>query len=280
MREIHVTRIRDEVARLCQEASYTLPDDIREAMRQAQKTEESPIGQAVLSQLADNAALAARERMPYCQDTGMTVVFAEVGQECHIVGGTLKEAINEGVRRGYKQGYMRNSVVGDPFQRTNTGDNTPAIIHTELTAGDQIQLTVVPKGAGSENMSALKILLPGEGTGGVKRFVLDTVEAAGGKACPPLVVGVGVGGNFDKVTTLAKKAILRDVGVHHPDSHIAQLETELFTEINRTGIGPQGLGGIHTALWVAVETFPCHIASLPVAVNLQCHAARKKTGTI
>lgn len=280
MREVHVSKITEEVARLCREAGHVLPEDIRQAMGEARETEASPIGRAVLTQLVENADLAATERVPYCQDTGMTVVFMEVGQDCHLVGGPLTDAVNEGVRTGYREGYMRNSVVRDPFQRRNTGDNTPAVIHTELVPGDRVHLTVVPKGAGSENMSAVKILQPGEGVEGVQRFVLETVEEAGGKACPPLVVGVGVGGNFDLVTTLAKKAILRDVGVHHPEPHLAELEKQLLESINRTGIGPQGLGGIHTALWVAVESFPCHIASLPVAVNLQCHAARKKSAVI
>jgi fumarate hydratase subunit alpha len=280
MRTIHVDQIRDVIAVLCWEACYYLPEDILEGFRNASETEKSPLGKNILDQMIENAQLAAEENRPYCHDTGLTVVFAEVGQDVHIQGGNYSEAIHEGIRKGYKDGYLRNSIVGDPFLRKNTNDNTPGVIHTKIVPGDQIKLTVLPKGGGSENMSAMKFLLPGDGIEGVKKFVLDTIQAAGGRACPPLVVGVGVGGSFDKVTEISKEAILREIGTYHHESHIAQLEKDLLEEINKTGIGPQGLGGTSTALWVAVETYGCHITALPVAVNIQCHAARKKTCVI
>ncbi|MGG4383106.1 fumarate hydratase [Priestia megaterium] len=280
MRKISVEQIRNAVAVLCWEACYKLPEDIVEGFHKARETEQSLLGQSILDQLIENAQLAAKEDRPYCHDTGLTVVFAEVGQEVYIEGGDFEAAIHEGIRKGYKEGYLRNSIVGDPLLRKNTNDNTPGVIHTKIVSGDQIKLTVLPKGGGSENMSAMKFLLPGEGVEGVKNFVLDTIEAAGGRACPPIVVGVGIGGNFDKVTEIAKEAILREIGDHHHEEHIAQLEKELIEDINKTGIGPQGLGGTNTALWVAVETYGCHITALPVAVNIQCHAARKKSCVI
>jgi fumarate hydratase subunit alpha len=203
-----------------------------------------------------------------------------VGQDVHLTGGAYQDAVHAGVRKGYAEGYMRKSVVGDPLLRVNTNDNTPAVIHTDIVPGSDIRITVLPKGGGSENWSTMKFLLPGEGAQGVKKFVLDAVVAAGGSACPPLTIGVGLGGSFDKVTEIAKKAILRDIGQHHPDAHIAQLEAELLTAVNQTGIGPQGYGGLNTALWVAVETYACHITALPVAVNIQCHASRRKTAII
>ncbi|MDM5359379.1 fumarate hydratase [Peribacillus sp. ACCC06369] len=277
MRKVSVDQIRDTVATLCWEACYNLPEDIVEGFYKARESEQSPLGRSIIEQLIENAKVAATEDRPYCHDTGLTVVFVELGQEVYIEGGNFEEAIHEGIRKGYKEGYLRNSIVGDPLLRKNTNDNTPGVIHTRIVAGDQIKLTVLPKGGGSENMSAMKFLLPGEGAEGVKKFVLDTIVAAGGKACPPIVVGVGIGGSFDKVTEIAKKAILRDIGKHHSDTHIAQLEKELLEEINKTGIGPQGLGGTNTALWTSVETYGCHITALPVAVNIQCHAARKKS---
>lgn len=280
MRTIHVDEIRDTIARLCWEACYYLPKDIVEGFKKAEETEVSPLGKTILSQLIENAELSSAEDMPYCHDTGMAIVFAEVGQDVHIAGGSFQEAIQAGIRKGYQEGYLRKSVVGDPLLRINTNDNTPAVIHTEIVSGEQVKFTVLPKGGGSENMSAMKFLLPGEGAEGVKKFVLETIVAAGGKACPPLVVGVGIGGSFDKVTAIAKEAVLREVGSHHDEPHIAQLERELLEAINKTGIGPQGLGGTNTALWVAVETYATHITALPVAVNIQCHAARKKTAVI
>lgn len=280
MREIHVDEIRETIARLCIEACHELPDDVIGAFNQAKEKEVSPFGKSVLIKLIDNDSIARANNVPYCHDTGLTIVYADVGQDVHIVGGSYQDAIQAGVRQGYEQGYMRKSVVTDPLLRINSNDNTPAVLHTDIVAGDQIHLTVMPKGGGSENWSTMKFLLPGEGAEGVKRFVLAAIEAAGGSACPPLTVGVGIGGSFDKVTEIAKKAILRDIGSHHPEVHIARLESELLELINQTGIGPQGYGGSNTALWVAVETYACHITALPVAVNIQCHANRRKSATI
>ncbi|TDF92347.1 fumarate hydratase [Paenibacillus piri] len=280
MRVIHTDQIRDTIAMMCWEACYYLPQDILDGFRRASETEESPLGKSIIDQLIENAQLAAEEDRPYCHDTGLTVVYADVGQDVHIQGGDFTGAIHEGIRKGYKEGYLRNSIVSDPLIRKNTNDNTPGVIHTRIVPGEQIKLTVLPKGGGSENMSAMKFLLPGDGVAGVKKFVLDTIIAAGGRACPPLVVGVGIGGSFDKVTEIAKEAVLREVGAFHHEEHIARLEKELLDEINKTGIGPQGLGGSNTAIWVAVETYGCHITALPVAVNIQCHAARKNTKVI
>jgi fumarate hydratase subunit alpha len=280
MRVIHTDQIRDTIAVMCWEACYYLPEDILEGFRKASETEQSPLGKSILDQMIENAQLAAEEDRPYCHDTGLTVVYADVGQDVHIEGGDFQSAIHDGIRKGYKEGYLRNSIVSDPLLRINTNDNTPGVIHTRIVPGEQIKLTVLPKGGGSENMSAMKFLLPGEGAAGVKKFVLDTIIAAGGRACPPLVVGVGIGGSFDKVTEIAKEAVLRDVGKFHHEEHIAQLEKELLEDINKTGIGPQGLGGTNTAIWVACETYGCHITALPVAVNIQCHAARKNLKVI
>jgi fumarate hydratase subunit alpha len=280
MRVIHTDQIRDTIAVMCWEACYYLPQDILDGFRRASETEESPLGKSILDQLIENAQLAAEEDRPYCHDTGLTVVYADVGQDVHIQGGDFTNAIHEGIRKGYKEGYLRNSIVSDPLLRKNTNDNTPGVIHTRIVPGEQIKLTVLPKGGGSENMSAMKFLLPGDGVAGVKKFVLDTIIAAGGRACPPLVVGVGIGGSFDKVTEIAKEAVLREVGTFHHEEHIAQLEKDLLEDINKTGIGPQGLGGSNTAIWVAVETYGCHITALPVAVNIQCHAARKNSKVI
>lgn len=280
MRQIHVDEIRETIAKLCIEACHELPTDVVNAFKQAKENEVSPFGKSVLIKLIDNDTIARENNVPYCHDTGLTIVYADVGQNVHIVGGHYQEAIQAGVRQGYEQGYMRKSVVTDPLLRINSNDNTPAVLHTDIVAGDQIHLTVMPKGGGSENWSTMKFLLPGEGAEGVKKFVLAAIEAAGGSACPPLTVGVGIGGSFDKVTEIAKKAILRDIGCHHPEAHIAKLESELLELINQTGIGPQGYGGSNTALWVAVETYACHITALPVAVNIQCHANRRKSATI
>jgi fumarate hydratase subunit alpha len=280
LRIVHVDEISETVAKLCWEACYYLPEDVLAGFRRAEKTEASPIGKTILQQLLENAEEAKVNQMPYCHDTGMAVVFIELGQDAHITGGNFIDSIQEGVRTGYREGYLRKSVVGDPLIRVNTGDNTPAVVHTDIVPGDKITITVLPKGGGSENMSAMKFLLPGEGIQGVKNFVLQTIKEAGGKACPPIIVGVGIGGSFDKVTSLAKHAVLREIGVHHHEPHIAQLEQELLEEINDTGIGPQGLGGTNTALWVPIETYACHITALPVAVNIQCHAARKKTAVV
>jgi len=281
MRNISVGQIIETIEILCQKAANDLGTDVEELLRQGLDREESPLGQHILEQIMENAALARQKNMPICQDTGLTVVFAEIGQDVHITGGSLPEAINEGVRRGYTNGYLRKSVVADPlFGRKNTGDNTPAIIHTEIVPGDKLRLVVVPKGAGSENMGALKMLTPAEGISGVKEFVLDTVIRAGGNPCPPVIVGVGIGGNMEKAVLLAKKALLRKAGSSNPDKNYAALERELLNEINKTGIGPQGLGGRITALAVHIESFSTHIATLPVAVNLNCHASRHAEAVI
>lgn len=280
MREIKVDQIIDTVAQLCIDACHKLPDSVVQGFHDAAEKEVSPLGKSVLIKLIDNDRIARENNVSYCHDTGLTIVYVSVGQDVHVVGGNFQDAIHAGVRKGYADGFMRKSVVGDPLLRVNTNDNTPAVIHTEIVPGDTIEITVLPKGGGSENWSTMKFLLPGEGVEGVKKFVLNAIKAAGGSACPPLTVGVGLGGSFDKVTEIAKKAITREIGDHHPDSHIAQLERELLEEINKTGIGPQGYGGVSTALWVAVETYACHITALPVAVNIQCHAARRQTATI
>ena len=280
MRQLDTHLITQCVADLCIDATHNLPADVVEGFHRAAESEISPLGKSVLLKLIDNDKIARANQVPYCHDTGLTIVYVEVGQDVHLTGAPYQEAVHEGVRQGYAKGYMRKSVVGDPLLRVNTNDNTPAIIHTDIVPGSEVRITVLPKGGGSENWSTMKFLLPGEGVEGVKRFVLDAINAAGGSACPPLTVGVGLGGSFDKVTEIAKKAILRDIGVHHPDSHIAQLEKELLEQINKTGIGPQGYGGSSTALWVAVETYACHITALPVAVNIQCHASRRKTAVL
>ncbi|HHT86010.1 MAG: fumarate hydratase [Bacillota bacterium] len=274
MKQIHVKDIIDTVERLCIQACTTLGDDWWQVMEKAVLDEESPLGRDLLGIIRENAGLAASTGEPICQDTGLAVVFLELGQEVSITGGDLYDAINEGVRRGYVNGYLRKSVVSDPLIRKNTGDNTPAIIHTDIVPGSDLRIIVAPKGAGSENSSALKMLKPADGEEGVIQFVLEVVKAAGPNACPPIVAGVGVGGNLEKSALLAKRSLLRPLGERHPQPHIARLEEEILRRINSTGIGPQGLGGRITALDVHVEVYPTHIASLPVAVNIQCHASR------
>jgi len=240
--------------------------------------EESPVGREVLGQLVENADIAARDRVPICQDTGFAVIFAEVGQDVHLVGGTLADAVDEGVRQGYGDGYLRKSVAEEPAQaRRNTKDNTPAILHTTLVLGDKVRLTMMAKGGGAENMSSLNMLKPSQGWAGMSQAVVDTVSRAGSNPCPPVIIGVGIGGTIDEVTLLAKKALLRDVGSTHPDARVAAMEDELLERINALGIGPQGLGGRTTALDVFIEEMPSHIASMPMAVNVQCHAQRHKT---
>lgn len=251
-------------------------EDVLHSLKKSLEHEVSPGGKEILKLLIENAKIAREENIPMCQDTGFTVVFVEIGQDVHIVGGDINKAINEGVRRGYQEGYLRKSIVGDPIKRVNTGDNTPCVIHTKIVPGEKLKITVAPKGGGSENMSALKMLKPSDGVEGVKRFVIETVETAGPNPCPPLVVGVGIGGTMEKAAILAKEALLRDIGSRNPQQHIAELEKELLQDINKLGIGPQGMGGRVTALAVHIETFAAHIASLPVAVNLNCHAARHK----
>ena len=277
MREITAEQIVEAVRQLCIEACCDLPRDVEASLVAAAKEEVSPFGQYSLQKIITNIGIARENQVPMCQDTGMTVVFAEVGQEVRISGGLFSEAVNEGVRQGYEQGYLRKSMVRDPLlDRVNTGDNTPAVLYTELVAGDQLKLIVMPKGAGSENMGGVKLLKPSDGLDGVKKFVVETVCQAGGNPCPPIIVGVGIGGSMDKAALLSKVALQREVGQRHPQAGYAALEEELLAEINRLGIGPQGFGGRMTALDVHIETYPTHIATLPVAVTLNCHAARHK----
>ena len=275
MRRVQAREITEAVKELTIKANYEIPEETVALFKSALEREESPIGREVLSQILENARSAQEEKMPYCQDTGVTVVFIDIGQEVIIEGGSLESAVNEGVRLATKEGYLRASMVWDPvFERKNTGDNTPAIIHTRVVPGDRVKITVAPKGAGSENTSRLAMLKPADGWEGVKSFILETVEKAGPNACPPLTVGVGIGGNFEMCAILAKRAILRPHGERHPDPMIARVEEELIAEINKLGLGPMGFGGTVTAVDVKVEMAPCHIASLPVAVNIQCHASR------
>lgn len=281
MREIHTDEIRRTVTRLCMESNYYLGEDVLASLRAYREAEVSPVGREVLDQILENAEIAQAEQMPLCQDCGLTVVFLELGQDAHIVGGDLNEAIMEGVRQGYNDGYLRKSMVDRPFSaRINTRDNSPPVIHTTITPGDALKITVAPKGGGSENMSRLGMLKPADGRQGVVDFVVEAVRGAGANPCPPVIVGVGVGGSAEKAMWLAKHALLRQVGRPSPDAEVAELETDILERVNRIGIGPQGLGGLTTALAVHVETFPCHIASLPVAVNLQCHSARHKEAVL
>lgn len=274
MREIDVSQVTETVEKLCIKANYELNGDIVAALEEGMELEESETGRRVLRQLVENARIAARERMAVCQDTGMAVVFIELGQDVHIRGGSLSDAVNEGVRRGYEKGFLRKSVVSDPFGRANTGDNTPAVIHYDIVEGDRLRITVAPKGFGSENMSGVRMLKPSDGIEGVKAYVLEMVDRAGPNPCPPLVVGVGIGGTMEKAALLAKKALLRPVDRRHADGRIRKLEKELLEFINGLGIGPAGLGGRMTAMAVNIEVFPTHIAGLPVAVNISCHVTR------
>jgi fumarate hydratase subunit alpha len=276
MREINSDIIVKEVKKLFIEANYYLNEEMIEAFKEAKKKEESPTGKDILDQLLENAEIARGGQFPLCQDTGFAVVFVELGSEVIIKGATLPDAINEGVRQAYKDGYLRKSILGDPVIRKNTGDNTPAIIHIEIVPGDKLKIEALPKGGGSENMSMVKMLKPADGAEGIKEFVLQRVKEAGPNPCPPIVVGVGIGGTFEKAALIAKKALLRPFGSHNPEPHLAEMEKELFKKINNLGIGPQGLGGRTTALAVHVEAHPCHIASLPVAINIECHAHRHK----
>jgi len=279
--KIRTSDIVETVSRLFQEAGHFLGEDVLEALRKARDSEESPVGREILDQILLNADIAARELIPLCQDCGSAVVILKVGQDARITGGDLYAAVNEGVRQGYAEGYLRKSIVQHPFStRINTKDNTPSIIHIDIVPGDQLKITVMPKGGGSENMSRLAMLSPSQGRQGVIDFVLGAVEQAGSNPCPPLIVGVGIGGNAEKALFLAKESLLRPVGEHNPDPELRQLEEELLQRINALGIGPQGFGGRTTALAVHVLDFPCHIASLPVAVNLQCHSARHKEAVL
>jgi fumarate hydratase subunit alpha len=276
MRIINAGLITESVKKLCTDANYYLGDDVVAALKDARGKEESPLGKEILNQILENAEIAKNDKMPLCQDTGLSAIFVELGQDVHIEGGDFEGAVQEGIRQGYTEGYLRKSMVEDPLRRKNTGDNTPAVISTRVVNGDKIKITILPKGGGSENMSAVRMLKPSDGEEGVKGFVVETVKKAGGNPCPPIIVGVGIGGSFDKCAYLAKKALLRKLGSIHPDPYYAAMEKELLEKVNNTGIGPQGLGGRITALAVHIETHPCHIASLPVAVNTQCHSARHK----
>jgi len=281
MREIKASSITQTVAELCQQANFELGEDVLSALKQAQQTEESPLGQQVLSQLLENARIAQQERVPLCQDCGSAVVFLEIGQETHITGGDLQSAVEEGVRQGYTQGYLRKSIVSQPFSaRINTQDNTPPVIHTEIVPGNQLKITVMPKGGGAENMSRLAMLTPSNSREDIINVVVRTVDEAGSNPCPPLIVGLGIGATAEKSMLLAKKALLHPVGKPNPDPEIAQLEEEILSQINDLGIGPLGFGGRTTALAVHAEVTPTHLASLPVAVNLQCHSTRHKEAVL
>ncbi len=280
MRNISTEQITDAIEKLCIEANYILGEGLIVSLNNALEKEESPLGKEVITQLLENAEIGRNEQVPVCQDTGFAVVFVEIGQEVVLEGSSLQDAINEGVRRGYKNGLLRNSIVRNPLDRVNTGDNTPAVIHTEIVSGCKLKITFDAKGGGCENMSRTAMLTPAQGRKGVIDFVVETVKAAGANPCPPIIVGVGLGGTFEYSAYLAKKAILRPLESYNVDKTIASLEDELLEKINMLGIGPQGLGGRVTALSVNVETFPCHIASLPVAVNIECHSHRTKSVVI
>lgn len=280
IRTIRVEEITKNIKEMCIEANHFLSPDMAEAMKCAEKNEEAPLGKQILEQLQENLKIAGEDMIPICQDTGMAVVFLEIGQDVHLEGGALEDAVNEGVRQGYVEGYLRKSVVGDPLIRENTKDNTPAVLHTRIVDGDQVKIKVAPKGFGSENMSRVFMLKPAEGIEGVKDAVLTAVKDAGPNACPPMVVGVGIGGTFEKCALMAKEALIRKVGSHSEIEYVKELEEELLTKINSLGIGPGGLGGTTTALAVNINTYPTHIAGLPVAVNICCHVNRHVIRTI
>ncbi len=280
MREVNVEQIIETVKNLSIEANYFLGSDIKEALKKCREEETYELAGQVLDKIILNSEIAKNEQMPMCQDTGMACVFVEIGQDVHITGGKLEDAINEGVRRGYNEGFLRKSVVEDPIRRVNTKDNTPAIIYYDIVDGDKVKITLAPKGFGSENMSRIGMLKPSDGLEGVKKFIIDTVKAAGPNPCPPMVVGVGIGGTFDKAAYLAKKALIRPVNTSNKDEFYKDLEEELLTKINELGIGPQGFGGKTTALGLNIEVYPTHIAGLPVAVNINCHATRHKEAVI
>lgn len=280
MREINVSEVTEAVKNMCIDANYALSDDMKKALESAQKEEMSELGKQIFSQLEENLEIAANDQIPICQDTGMAVFFFKVGQDVHFTGGNLGDAINEGVKQGYTEGYLRKSVVGDPLIRVNTKDNTPAIVHYDIVPGDKVTITCAPKGFGSENMSRVFMLKPADGEEGVKEAVLRAVKDAGPNACPPMVVGVGIGGTFEKCAEMAKEALTRPVGSHSDKEHIKAMEEELLERINKTGIGPAGLGGKMTALAVNINTYATHIAGLPVAVNICCHVNRHVTVTL
>ncbi len=276
MKTVHTDKITEEVRRMCIEAAYFLPEDVRKALEDARDKEEWKLSQEILDQILANGEIARTEHVPYCQDTGMIVVFVEMGQDVHIEGGWIEDAINEGVRQGYADGFLRKSVVNDPIERINTKDNTPAVINYSVVEGDQLKITIAAKGFGSENMSRLAMLKPADGIEGVKKFILETVELAGPNPCPPIIVGVGIGGTFDKVTRIAKEVLMRPLDEYNENPFYADLEKEMEEKIAALGIGPQGFGGKTTALRVMIDTYPTHIAGLPIGVNIQCHAARHK----
>jgi fumarate hydratase subunit alpha len=280
MRDIHVSAITDAVKKLCMEANVSLEPDVLRAFDRALGTERSPAGKQVLQILKDNAELARTRRIPYCQDTGMVVCFVELGQDVHVTGGGLTEAINEGVRQGYKEGYLRASIVRSPFDRVNTGDNTPAVIHVDVHPGATLKIMIMAKGGGCENRSKYTMLTPAAGLPAVKDFIIECVRTAGPDACPPLILGVGIGGTFEKSAILSKQALFRELGSPNPDPMLDTLEHELLDRANRLGIGPQGYGGDTTSLGIHVLTYPCHITSLPVAVTIECHAHRHKEATL
>ena len=280
MREIEYDKIVETVKNLAIESNSVLSEEMYRALEDALEREKSPVGREVLKQILENDKIARNELIPMCQDTGVAVIFVEVGEDVRIKGGHLKDALIEGVRKGYVEGYLRKSVVKDPLRRVNTGDNTPPVIHFDIVPGDKLKIMFAPKGGGGENMSRAVIFPPSAGIEGVKKFIIDTVTDAGGNPCPPIIVGVGIGGDFEMSAILAKKSLFRKVGQRHPDPFYAQLELELLEEINKIGIGPMGLGGMTTALDVHIEYYPCHIASIPVAVNIQCHANRHRTAIL
>ncbi|HXG15106.1 MAG TPA: fumarate hydratase [Calidithermus sp.] len=280
VREVHASAITDAVKKLCLEANWNLEPDMLRAFDRALATERSPAGRQVLQILQQNAEMARTRRIPYCQDTGMVVCFVELGQDVHVTGGALVDAINEGVRQGYREGYLRASIVRSPFDRVNTGDNTPAVIHVEIQPGAELKIRLMAKGGGCENRSKYRMLTPAEGLAGVKEFIIECVRTAGPDACPPLILGVGVGGTFEKAALLSKKALFRELGTPNPDPALDALERELLERANRLGIGPQGYGGDTTAFGIHILTYPCHITSLPVAVTIECHAHRHKEATL
>jgi len=280
MREVSTKDIIKAVRDLCIDANYYLGKDVEDALRKAYDQEESPVGKATLKQILDNVEISKRGEFPMCQDTGNAVVFVDMGDQVLIKDGNLFEAINEGVRQGYKEGYLRKSILSDPIERKNTGDNTPAVIHLDIVKGDKLKIIVAPKGGGSENMSEVKMMKPSDGVEGVKNFVIDMVKRSGSNPCPPVIVGVGIGGSFEKCAEMAKRALLRPIGSKHPNPFYANLEAELLEKVNKLGIGPQGFGGTQTALAVHIETYPCHIATFPAAVNINCHVARHKEAVL
>ncbi len=280
MREIHVSEVTALVRRLCMEANYNLPEDIRASFVRGREQEASPLGQTIFEEMIHNCELACTEQVPICQDTGTAVIFAEIGQEVHLVGGAFEDAVNEGVRQGYQDGYLRKSIVRDPLRRVNTDDNTPAVLHTKLVEGDTVRIIVAPKGGGSENMSVLKMFTPAATREQIIAYIADTVIHAGSNPCPPVIIGVGLGGTADKACTLAKEALLRSVDTENSDPFYAEMEREIVDLVNRSGVGPQGLGGTVTALSCAIEPYPTHIASLPCAVSIGCHITRHAEGIL